>query len=292
MRTDVTAALKKADKRFDALSRPLPLWNPKAAWFGLNRLLLGTVGKLSEGVRIGYAHGFDSGVMLEHVYKNEARGNGWLGRWIDRMYLDAPGWKGIRARGALVTQVLREELDQQIGSGLTPFVLDVACGGGRYAIEALRGRPAGTFTALLRDYEQVNVESARSLAEKLDVAAAIERADAFSDIDLGRIPSHPSIVMVSGLHEIIPDDNIVRRHFGQLAGLMMRPSTLILTVQPTHPQLEFIARVLPSHTGKRWVMRLRDLDVTKAWLAEAGFMVDSVVMEPLGIFGVAKARLG
>ena len=52
----------------------------------------------------------------------------------------------------------------------------------------------------------------------------------------------------------------------------------------------FIARVLRSHTGKRWAMRLRPLDLTRRWLEEAGFVVEDVTMERLGIFGVLRAR--
>lgn len=38
------------------------------------RTVLRTVGRAGRGIRIGYRFGFDSGVMLDHVYENRARG--------------------------------------------------------------------------------------------------------------------------------------------------------------------------------------------------------------------------
>ena len=72
---------------------------------------------------------------------------------------------------------------------------------------------------------------------------------------------------------------------------MARPATLVFTIQPWHPQLEFIARVLKSHTGKPWVMHLRPWETTRAWAEAAGFTICCVKMEPQRIFGVVIADL-
>jgi hypothetical protein len=73
----------------------------------------------------------------------------------------------------------------------------------------------------------------------------------------------------------------------------MEPSgTLVFTIQPRHPQLELIARTLPAHTGKPWVMRLRSWDLTRQWATAAGFQNLRVHMEPNGIFGVVVAEKG
>jgi hypothetical protein len=96
--------------------------------------------------------------------------------------------------------------------------------------------------------------------------------------------------VVSGLHEIVDDDTLVENHFRQIAHILAPGGTLLVTVQPDNPQVEFIARVLKSHTGRRWAMRLRPVALTRGWLVAAGFIVEDVEMEPLGIFGVIRAR--
>jgi 2-polyprenyl-3-methyl-5-hydroxy-6-metoxy-1,4-benzoquinol methylase len=273
---------------YQTLLRPLSRWNPKRWYFASIKAALRTVGRASEGISIGLKNGFDSGVMLEHVYRNVARGRNAFGRLIDRVYLSAPGWRGIRERGALLQDALGREIDSIAASGRAVRMLDVACGGGRYDLEVLAAKP--NVSATLRDYRDENIASARALARDLGVAATFEQADAFSDADLARAGA-PNMIIVSGLHEIISDNALVERHFAQLAAIAERPATLIFTIQPWHPQLEFIARVLTSHTGAPWVMRLRPWRQTRAWAEAAGFRIRSLTKDRQGIFGVVVADL-
>lgn len=282
----------RAIATYQRLAQPLSPWNPKAAYYATLRTLITTAGRLSDGIRLGLTHGFDSGVMLDYVYRNEAGGFGPLGRAIDRLYLDSPGWRGIRARGQLVTRAIADELDDQLDAGIQPKLADIACGGGRYALTALAGFRGKPIDIWLSDYAPANVEAANALAREIGIEARIERADAFADRDLDRMGFQPTLAVVSGLHEIIADDARVREHLKTLAQRMARPSTLLVTVQPHHPQHELIARCLTSHTGERWVMRLRPLETTLQWLEEAGFKPDGVTMEESQIFGVVRARLG
>jgi len=143
--------------------------------------------------------------------------------------------------------------------------------------------------AVLRDYEMANVDAATRNAQDLGVTARVETGDAFSDAALEPL-SGSDLVIVSGLHEIIPDNETVRRHFRQIAGILKEGGRLVVTIQPHHPQLQFIARVLKSHTGKPWAMRLRPVEQTWSWLKQAGFRVVSQSMEATGIFGVIVAE--
>ena len=271
------------------LSRPLPAWNPKAWYYAAARGLLNSVGRLSEGISIGLEHGFDSGVMLDYVYENRAEGSGVLGRLIDRAYLSAPGWKGIRNRGALVEASIAGVVSDIAAERGKVAVADLACGGGRYVLDALATLRDVPIAATLRDYRTENVAKAAQNAALRGLAVRVERADAFSDSDLARL-DQPDLVIVSGLHEIIPDDAVVENHFRQIAAILPKGGLLLVTVQPDHPQVEFIARVLKSHTGEPWAMRLRPLDLTRRWLEESGMVVERVKMEKMGIFGVIKAR--
>lgn len=274
-----------------ALLQPLPLWYPKHWYFSTTRWLMRTIGQWSNGIALGERYGFDSGVMLDYVYRNKSSGRNIVGRLMDRAFLDAPGWKGIRERGALLRQALGEEISFAHGSGRDVHLLDVACGGGRYAVETLARHPGMVASATLRDYRAENIEAARSLAKSQGVVAKFEQADAFSDADLARVSPKPNLIVVSGLHEIIPDNATIEQHFKQLAAIAPRPATLVFTIQPWHPQVEFIARVLKSHTGMPWVMRLRSWAQTHAWAAAAGWKIRSTRMDSQGIFGVIVADL-
>ena len=277
----------------ESLLRPLSPWSPKAWYYATARAFLGSLGRLSCGIRIGQEHGFDSGVMLDYVYENRAAGAGPLGRLIDRAYLDSPGWRGIRNRGQLVEAALLRAIAEALADGGPVRIADLACGGGRYVLDALAGLAgARPVAATLRDYRPENVAKARANAAARRLKVTVERADAFSDADLARL-GPVDVAIVSGLHEIVDDDIRIANHFRQV-GRIPAPggSIMLVTVQPHHPQVEFIARVLKSHSGKPWAMRLRPLKLTRQWLGEAGFAVEKLAMEPLGIFGVICARKG
>ncbi|MEM8799984.1 MAG: class I SAM-dependent methyltransferase family protein [Pseudomonadota bacterium] len=82
--------------------QPQTEWAPKRWAYDLLKLGLNTVGRLSNGIRIGQTYGFDSGVMLDYVYTNRASGKGIIGRAIDRGFLNSKGWRCIRNRGVLL----------------------------------------------------------------------------------------------------------------------------------------------------------------------------------------------
>ena len=144
--------------------------------------------------------------------------------------------------------------------------------------------------AILRDYREENVSKAFDNAKRAGVNATIELGDAFSDAELGRRLVTPDLVIVSGLHEIVDDDQRVAQHFMQIARLLPSGGRLIVTVQPNHPQVEFIARVLTSHSGRPWAMRLRSVALISSWAQAGGFVIETVTMERHGIFGVLVAR--
>lgn len=277
------------------LRKPLSPINPKAWYFGSMRALMSTIGRLSNGIDIGYTYGFDSGVMLEYVYQNKSKGKFGLGKVLDRAYLNSPGWKGIRGRGELINntivQAIREKAEANPEQPIS--VIDLACGGGRYVLEALQeieNADEIEVNAILRDYRRENIGSALRLSNQFELDVRIEQGDAFSDFDLEDLYDSADIVIVSGLHEIIDDDGLVENHFNQIHKILKEDGIFINTIQPNHPQLEFIARVLPSHTGNAWAMSLRSVEQTTRWIEKSGFSVDKYEMEEQNIFGVLQAR--
>lgn len=98
----------------------------------------GSSGSISEGARdaagracgidLGYRHGFNSGVMLDYVYENQARGRWGIGPLIDRGFLNAVGWRGIRFRKEHLKQALRRAIEQRRARGRATHIVDLAAG--------------------------------------------------------------------------------------------------------------------------------------------------------------------
>lgn len=68
------------------------------------QFLLRTIGKLSDGIHLGWRTGFYSGVILEYNYENKPRGITPLGILFDKLYLLNPVWDGVRSRRRLLVE--------------------------------------------------------------------------------------------------------------------------------------------------------------------------------------------
>ena len=276
---------------YDDLLRPLPVWHPKAWYFGAQALMLRTFGRTSFGIDLGYRHGFNSGVMLDYIYENRPRGRWGIGPCIDRAFLGAVGWRGIRLRKAHLKQVLRGVIEERRARGQTTHIVDLAAGGGRYVLEVLSEASPEGITALLRDLQREGLEEGRRHAAALGLRTVrFEPGNAFDPKEIAVLSPRPDVVITSGLYEIIPDDALVRPHFGHVRRCLAPDGTFIFTAQPYHPQLEMIARVLPGLDGKPWVMRLRSLEQLERWAREGGFTRWEALGDPWGIFYVISAR--
>jgi SAM-dependent methyltransferase len=264
-----------------------------SAKWKLTRLALDTGGRLSAGIRLGWSSGFDSGQTLDYVYANRPRGSLGIGKVVDWFYLNGIGWRGIRVRRANLEALLRRAIADTHASGKPVRVLDIAAGAGRYVLETLAATPADVSpTALLRDYRQANLDDAAELAShlKLSDRVQLQLGDAFDRASLAATDPKPTIGIVSGLYELFPDNAPLRASLAGLADAIEPGGYLLYTCQPWHPQLEFIARVLPNREGRPWVMRRRTQGEMDALVRAAGFEKVEQAIDPWGIFTVSLAR--
>ncbi len=278
------------------LKAPLPALSAQNLKFALTRLSMRTLGRLSEGVRLGLETGFDSGSTLDYVYRDQARGALGLGKLIDRGYLDAVGWRGIRVRKRHLGMAIAAAEEALAEAGQPAHILDIAAGHGRYVLDAVHALPRHPASILLRDYSPLNVEAGRALiAERgLGHIARFEAGDAFDEVSLAALAQagqRTNLAIVSGLYELFPDNDLVARSLAGLARAVAAGGYLVYTGQPWHPQLEMIARTLTSHRDHQpWIMRRRTQAEMDALVARAGFEKLEQWTDEWGIFTVSLAR--
>ncbi|MFD3486038.1 class I SAM-dependent methyltransferase family protein [Streptomyces sp. NPDC058665] len=263
----------------------------RARWAAM-RVLLGTVGRASAGIRIGFRHGFDSGSMLDYVYVNKAGGFPVVGHLIDRVYLNAVGWRAIRARRELLKDVLRKEIARRGGAdggangGLR--VLDVASGPGRYLQDLLAEYAPGSLHVECRDLDRAGLaQGERQAAERGLTGISYVHGDA---LDPAPGSHAPDVIVVSGLYELLLDDAVIAASVARLRELLAPGGVLVFTTQTHHPQLEFIANVLPNREGVLWEMKCRPVELAEQWAAQAGFTEVASRRESVGLFTVTTAR--
>ena len=271
---------------YDRLSQPSGYWQ-----WPILRLAMKTVGRLSKGIQIGWETGFDSGITLDYVYADRPQGITPLGRLMDRAYLDSIGWRGIRQRKINLEKLLTATIERAHAEGRPVRLLDVAAGPGRYVLETMKRVSHIPVSALLRDYNPMNLEAGKKLAQELRVeSATYERGDAFDRSSLAAVSPRPTVVIVSGLYELFPDNAMVLESLRGIADALGGGGYLIYTNQPWHPQVEFIARVLVNREGEPWVMRRRAQAEMDALVRAAGFEKTAMEIDQWGIFSVSVAE--
>jgi esterase/lipase len=277
----------------DALASPLPACSARGLYWAAMRNNLKIGGLISEGIALGHKTGFDSGSTLDYVYRNQPTGLGPIGRAADKSYLDSPGWRGIRQRKVHVEELIRIAMARLEAAGSPIRMMDIAAGHGRYILESLEGSPIKPGSILLRDYSDINVAAGRALIEQkgLGAIARFEQADAFDRASLAAVSPRPTLAVVSGLYELFPDNDMIRRSLAGVADAVGAGGYLVYTGQPWHPQLELIARALTSHRqGQAWIMRRRTQAEMDQIVAQAGFRKLEQRIDEDGIFTVSLAQ--
>ncbi len=278
---------------FAGLKKPLPAPSFKGLSFALQRASMGTLGRLSEGIRIGHATGFDSGESLDYVYENSARGNLGLGRVIDRFYLNAIGWRGIRQRRECLNAALHHALRIVREKGLPLQIMDIAGGAGRYLLDVLEAPEfEESVRVLCRDWSESALATGRAAAKERGLTEKIDhvRGDAFDEESVAAAEPNPAVAVVSGLYELFPENDRLQRSLRGLFRAVLPGGCLIYTGQPWHPQVEMIARTLTNRDGQFWIMRRRPQGEMDALVEAAGFRKEKQWIDDFGIFTVSLAR--
>ncbi|MER8726044.1 bifunctional alpha/beta hydrolase/class I SAM-dependent methyltransferase [Mesorhizobium sp. M1027] len=277
----------------DRLTSPLPLLSLWGLYWAMSRASIRMGAWLSSGMKTGIVTGFDSGSTLDYVYENEARGISPIGRMIDRTFLDAIGWRGIRQRKLHLEELIGSAAASLKAAGRPVHIVDVAAGHGRYVLDAVQKCAEPPASVRLQDFCELNVSLGRKLIAERQLPASVtfHQGDAFDATMLAGLDPAPDLAIVSGLYELFSDNAVIARSLGGLASAMQPGSLLVYTNQPWHPQLEMIARSLTSHRGgQAWVMRRRTQAEMDQLVAAAGFEKLDQRTDQWGIFTVSVAR--
>jgi len=272
---------------YEELSKPLTIFSYKWFKWGLIRFFLNTIGRLSKGIRTGFKYGFDSGTMLDYVYENNPQGLFFIGKLIDKEYLNGPGWAGIRQRKIHLKGILSEVIESNRKINKDTVIMDVASGPCRYLIEIMQEHQRYNLKILCRDMDEEGLNLGRKLCSRLGIEGIkYERGDAFSPEILKNANPKPNVIVVSGLYELFTNDEIIKKSMGNIAAVLNSGDYFVFTNQPYHPQLELIARTLPNRLKEYWVMRLRSDNEVKLWAQKAGFKHIKTLLDTYSIFSV------
>jgi len=257
--------------------------------YAMQRFSISKLGFLSKGMSIGNKYGFDSGVTLDHVYANRPEGKTFIGKFIDKQYINSIGWRGIRQRKTNMISALQSKINRLTTEGKKVEILDIAGGPARYLVEIAKQNPSVEIH--VRDYQEQNVEEGRALAKEMEVEnISYEVCDAFDLSSYEEVGFTPNIVIVSGVFELFSSNALIANAMRGIAKLIEKDGYLLYTGQPWHPQLELIANVLGNHQQEKWIMRRRSQYELDTLFSEHGFHKEKMLIDDWGIFTVSTAQ--
>ena len=259
-------------------------------FYSIQKFSMRTFGFLSKGMSLGLKYGFDSGISLDYIYKNQADGKLLLGKFIDRFYLNQIGWAGVRERKKNLLTLIEEKINNLGEKNVK--ILDVAGGTGNYLFDIKEKYPK--IHILINEFKKSNIEVGEEVIKKNNWKnISFVNYDCFDRETYKKIDYTPNIVIISGVFELFEDNNMLENTISGVAEILEKNGAVIYTGQPWHPQLKQIALVLNSHKGndKSWLMRRRSEKELDGLFEKYNLNKEKMLIDNNGIFTVSLAEL-
>ncbi|QYR68170.1 alpha/beta fold hydrolase [Fusobacterium animalis] len=259
-------------------------------FYSIQKFSMRTFGFLSKGMSLGLKYGFDSGISLDYIYKNQANGKLLIGKFIDRFYLNQIGWRGVRERKKNLLSLIEEKITSLGEKNVK--ILDVAGGTGNYLFDIKEKYPK--IKILINEFKKSNIEVGEEVIKKNNWEnISFINYDCFDKETYKKINYTPNIVIISGVFELFEDNKILENTISGVAKILDKNGAVIYTGQPWHPQLKQIALVLNSHKGhgKSWLMRRRSEKELDSLFENYNLKKEKMLIDNNGIFTVSLAEL-
>ncbi|KPE51915.1 bifunctional alpha/beta hydrolase/class I SAM-dependent methyltransferase [Chryseobacterium indologenes] len=258
--------------------------------FKLQKISLGKIGKISNGMAIGLTYGFDSGASLDYVYQNEPKGKFGFGKMMDKNYLNAIGWRGIRIRKQHLIQLLEKNIKTLQQEGRKIKILDIAGGTGNYLFDIKEKYPDAEI--VINEFVKSNIEiGEKKIREKNYQNIRFTNFDCFDPETYHKLEFEPNITIISGILELFGDNEAASRAIRGAVSISEKNSFVVYTGQPWHPQLKMIAYVLNNHQNKDWIMRRRSQKELDRVMVYNGVRKENMLIDDFGIFTVSSGTV-
>ena len=275
-------------KEFETMQYEL-IPNGERWCYRFEKWALGKFGHLSEGMTVGLTHGFDSGASMDYIYKNTPQGKWGVGRWMDKSYLNAIGWRGVRIRKGHLLQQVEKAIQALQAQGKKVKILDIAGGVGNYLFDIKERHPE--VEIVINEFLPTNIQKGEQIIKERGYQhIRFTNYSCFEADTYRKLDYTPNITIISGIFELFGDNALAAEAIKGVVTISDN-GYIVYTGQPWHPQLKTIAFVLKSHQEKDWVMRRRSQRELDGLFALQGIKKESMLIDDFGIFTVSLAEV-
>ena len=275
-------------KEFETMQYEL-IPNGERWCYRFEKWALGKFGHLSEGMTVGLTHGFDSGASMDYIYKNTPQGKWGVGRWMDKSYLNAIGWRGVRIRKGHLLQQVEKAIQALQAQGKKVKILDIAGGVGNYLFDIKERHPE--VEIVINEFLPANIQKGEQIIKERGYQhIRFTKYSCFEADTYRKLDYTPNITIISGIFELFGDNALAAEAIKGVVSISNN-GYIVYTGQPWHPQLKTIAFVLKSHQEKDWVMRRRSQRELDGLFALHGVKKESMLIDDFGIFTVSLGQV-
>lgn len=255
------------------------------------KLLVHTLGRLSDGIRIAREHGMVSGKMIDYVYRNRPSGRLLIGKVFDRIYLSNEGWEAVRIRKRHLEELLEWAIRRQLDAGGDVFILDIASGQAKYLQNVLMKFMAERVKAVCWDLDEQWLVEGHEAAAELGLRSILyDRADAFDPRAFARLPRWPSIVVASGFYDWIHDDERIQQSMALVSEAMPPGGCFLFTLQTGHADVRLANDIFRGFNGNALAIKIRSPAGVHDWARAAGFEIEQIRSDDWHYHTVTLAR--
>lgn len=264
--------------------------NREKYYYRFQKWALSKLGHLSGGMAIGLEYGFDSGASMDYVYKNIPQGKWGIGKLMDKSYLNAIGWRGVRIRKAHLLEQVDKAIQALQAEGKKVIkILDIAGGVGNYLFDIKEKHPE--VEIVINEFLPANIEKGeQTVRERGFQDIRFTNYNCFKADNYTSLDYSPNITIISGIFELFGDNKLANEAVKGVVSISEN-GFLIYTGQPWHPQLKTIAFVLKSHQEKDWVMRRRSQRELDGIFSLNGVQKQDTLIDDFGIFTVSLGKI-
>ncbi|HHD64218.1 MAG TPA: cyclic nucleotide-binding domain-containing protein [Desulfobulbaceae bacterium] len=284
---DDTSARERCFAVLTSLVDDMPLFEKKIAGSGYEDILWGYIFKevypyfmrsryaaRSYHKPKGYAGDF---LMIEHVYKNVAEGDGRLGELVDEFCLGRPASKAIRGRRRLLAEQLRLLSEPLVERGGQIAIMNLACGPNRELFDFLQGcEYSERIDALCVDIDSEALQYTNKYVNTFSHLASVRlMKENVIKWSLGRVRQQiapQDIIYSAGLCDYL-DDRLFKALITRCYHHLKPGGTLILGNFNSHKDAVFMDRIL------RWELIYRNSEQLLELFADTPFSTATVLSE-------------
>lgn len=250
--------------------------------------LILSISKLGRNVIKGQA---DSGLNIDHMYRNRAKGITRLGKFIDNVLLNLPAVKATRNKKDIIMKILRNEIENNIILDKKTKILDIASGPARYIVDVITSYTHDKIEVLCLDSNRKSINFGRALAGKKPIRYT--KANVFNLRHLKSLSRKlkwiPNILITTGFFEMLQDE-IFRKMLKDAYDHIEEEGLIIFTSQADNPSKNLMSELGKKQNGQSWNIFFRTPEYLRRLMIKTGFRDVIISIDQWGMYEYCTGR--